>query len=142
MGANKKEQEELAKILFLQGNVTQKEIAQRLKVTEKTVSRWAVNGGWLKLKRSLVIVKDEQLTKLYGMLENLTEDIGDKVVTSKDVDAISKLTASIRQLEYDTSVGEIIDVAKKYIEFVRQFDLEFAQKAAGYFDLLIQQKAK
>jgi DNA-binding transcriptional regulator LsrR (DeoR family) len=141
MGANKKDQEELAKILYLQGNVTQKEIAIRLKVTEKTVSRWAVNGDWARLKRSLVIVKDEQLTKLYQMLENLTEHIGEKVVSSKDVDAISKLTASIRQLEYETSVGEIIDVAKKYVEFVRQFDLEFAQKAANYFDLMIQQRA-
>lgn len=143
MGLRKTEQREYAKLLFISQGLTQKEIAERCEVTEKTVSRWNKEDRWEDLKRSLMVVKDQQLTSLYMKLERLNQNIEDKqdnLVTSKDVDAISKLTASIKQLETDTSVGEIISVAKMIINLIQQDDLDFAKELSKYFDLLIKSK--
>ena len=141
MGSKKSKERELAKLLFVSEGLTQKEIAIRCEVTEKTVSRWKEEDSWDKLRRSLLMVKEEQLTDLYSKLEDLNSHIRDtkgNIVDSRDVDAIAKLTSSIKQLEQDTNVGDVISVAKKIIHFIQEDDIEFAQKLTNYFDLFIK----
>ncbi|BFM42684.1 hypothetical protein CFS9_13250 [Flavobacterium sp. CFS9] len=75
MGTRKQVEKDLAKVLFVNDNVSQKEIAERLKVTEKTVGKWVKEGDWEKLKISLLVTKDKQLTNLYHQLANATEEI-------------------------------------------------------------------
>lgn len=145
MGLTKTKQREYAKLLYIHHGLSQKEIAGRVEVSEKTVGKWKEAEGWDKQKRSLIIVKDEQLADMYEKLETLNRHIKDtkgNLVDTKDVDALSKLTGSIRSLEVETSVGEIISVAKMFLELCRELDLDFTKTAAGYFDLLIQQKSR
>ncbi|HUH25334.1 MAG TPA: hypothetical protein VLY87_01790 [Flavobacterium sp.] len=135
---------ELAKSYFLQ-RLTQKEIAKRLKVTEKTISKWVNEGGWEILRQSLLTTKETQLGRLYRLLDFLTESIenrDDKLAVGKEVDDIIKYTASIRNLETETSIGQIMEVAKQIIQFTESIDLEFAKQLTDYFDLLIKQKMK
>jgi transcriptional regulator with XRE-family HTH domain len=75
MGTRKQVEKYLAKVLFVNDNISQKEIAERLKVTEKTVSKWANEGDWEKLKISLLVTKDNQLTALYGQLQTVNDEI-------------------------------------------------------------------
>ena len=60
--------------------------------------------------------------------------------TSKEADIISKITSSINKLETETSIGEIVDVAKQIIQFTQSIDLDFAKQLTEYFDLFIKQK--
>lgn len=60
--------------------------------------------------------------------------------TSKEADIITKLTSAINKLETETSIGEIVSVAKMIIQLVQGIDLEDAKKLTDYFDLLIKQK--
>lgn len=62
--------------------------------------------------------------------------------SSKEADIISKLTSSINKLETETSIGEIVDVAKQIVQFTQSIDLEFAKQLTEYFDLFIKQKMK
>lgn len=145
MGMSKDNEREYAELLYTKENLTAKEIASRCNVSEKTVGNWILKYNWKNKKRSLIIVKDNQIASLYEKLEMLNlhiETTTGNIVTSKDVDAISKLTSSIKSLEVETSLGETIDVAKKFIDFVREFDLDFAKKATQYFDMFIQTKLK
>lgn len=75
MGTRKQVEKDLAKVLFVNDNVSQKEIAERLKLTEKTVGRWVKEGDWEKLKISLLVTKDNQLTALYNQLAAANEEI-------------------------------------------------------------------
>lgn len=75
MGIRKQVERDLAKVLFVNDNVSQKEIAERLKVTEKTVGKWVKDGDWEKLKISLLVTKDNQLTGLYNQLAATMEEI-------------------------------------------------------------------
>lgn len=60
--------------------------------------------------------------------------------SSAEADIIVKITKSIKQLETETSIGEIVDVAKQIIQFTQSIDLEFAKQLTDYFDLFIKQK--
>lgn len=141
---NTENEKVFAKQLFLEG-VTRKEIAQRLKRTEKTIGKWVIDGKWENLKRSMLTTKDNQLTMLYNQLDWLNNDIANresKIATAKEADIISKLTSAINKLETETSIGEVVEVSKQIIHFVQNIDLTFAQKLTSYIDAYIIEKLK
>ena len=157
--ASKKDQErELAKILYTQQRMSQKDIALKVGVTEKTITKWKEAENWDKLKESLLITKDSQIRMLYTQLENKNQEIATRTplrdipatllkpiklkdadgseyletptinekdfpiklgntATSSEADAIIKITNSIKNLESETGLGEIIDVGMKFIDF-------------------------
>ncbi len=64
------------------------------------------------------------------------------VATAKEADTICKITASIKKLEDDTSIGHIVEVAREFIKFVQPFDYTSSQKLVKYFDMFITEKMK
>ena len=44
MALKKSQEHEFAKILYVHQNLTQKEIAERVSVTEKTIGKWISDG--------------------------------------------------------------------------------------------------
>lgn len=75
MGKSKDKEKDFAKLLYLDGKLTQKEIADRVGVTEKTLGGWIVAGKWEALKVSMLTTKDNQLVALYKNLQDLNHDI-------------------------------------------------------------------
>lgn len=75
MAVKKQVEKDFAKVLFVNDNITQKEIAARLNVTEKTIGKWVKEGDWESLKISMLTTKDNQLKNLYNQLSNLNRDI-------------------------------------------------------------------
>lgn len=75
MAVRKQVEMDFAKILFVNENISQKEIAARLKVTEKTVGKWIKENNWESLKVSMLVTKDNQLTSLYKQLEMINHEI-------------------------------------------------------------------
>ena len=177
MGLKKTEQKEYAKFLFTEKNLTQKEIAEKVGITEKTLKTWidANDGEWRKLKKSLMTTKAQQISMLYDQLARINEEIEcrpivrksmtipvklDKegnpthkapeydpiilsnVPTSKEADIITKITNSIQKLEGETSIGETVQTAMAFCEYVRDFDFEMAQRISEHFDMFIRQQLK
>lgn len=75
MGSRKQVEKDLAKLLFVNNGISQKEIAERLNVTEKTVSKWVNEEDWETLKVSLLVTKDNQLKSLYSQLQAVNDEI-------------------------------------------------------------------
>lgn len=183
MALRKQQERDYAKALFLAGGLTQKEIAEKVGVTEKTLCKWIKDGKWETLKKSLLTTKQSQLSELYDQLEFINNEIKTRpivydfplfllkpikvkdedgserleypvfnkedypikignVATSKDADIISKITSSIKRLETETSIGDTVEVARAFIEFVRPQDLELAKKITNLFDAFINAKIK
>ena len=80
MAVRKQVEKDLAKILYVNEYLSQKEIAERLVVTEKTVGKWVKEGNWESLKVSMLVTKDNQLTSLYKQLENINSEIQNRPV--------------------------------------------------------------
>lgn len=92
-----------------------------------------------------VVVKDKNGNEKLEMPSYNPSDFPVKISntpTSKEADIISKITSSINKLETETSIGEIVDVAKQIIQFTQGIDLDFAKQLTEYFDLFIKQKMK
>lgn len=145
MALLKKQEKEFAKSLYIGGGLTQKEIAERVFVTEKTIASWIKKEKWDSLKKSLLTTKQNQLAFLYDQLDFLNTDIADrdfKVAVGKEADTIIKLTAAINRLETETSIGDTVEVARNFIEFVRPQDLELAKTITNLFDVFITAKMK
>lgn len=145
MGLSKVQEKEFAKSLYIGGGITQKEIAGRISVTETTLTRWIKVGKWDSLKKSLLTTKQNQLGFLYDQLDFLNTDISKrefKVAEGKEADTIIKLTAAINRLETETSIGDTVEVARNFIEFVRPQNLELAKTITDLFDVFITAKMK
>lgn len=135
---------EWAQMLFTSADLTQKEIAVKVGVSEKSMSKWVNDGQWDKLRKSLLTTKSEQLRMLYDQLQTLNSFIKDSTgyANSKEADSILKLTAAIKNLETETSVGQIIEVATQFIRFVQVDDLVASQQITLLFDAYIKERLK
>lgn len=145
MSVRKAQEKEFAKALYLAGGITQKEIAERVKVTEKTLTKWVKEGKWDSFKKSLLTSKQNQLSFFYDQLDWINTEISKrdyKVATSKEADGIIKLTSAINKLETETSIGDTVEVARNFIEFVRPQNLELAKQITNLFDVFITAKMK
>ena len=129
-----KEKRELARILYCKGAVdNQGELASRLGISEQTISKWKKQDGWEDLRKSLLTTRQEELRNLYDQLSELnasikSKDEGKRYADSKEADIQRKITASIRELETETSLAEVVDVFTKFNDFVQKIDFEKAKE--------------
>jgi transposase len=140
MPIKKDQEKEYAKMLYIQ-RLTNKEIAERLVVSEKTIGRWVVDGKWEQYRKSITTTKKNQIVMLYNQLDHLNSEIEQrdkKIGTNSEVDSIRKLTASIKALEVELSLGETIEALTQFINFSKPLDFEFAKKSTEYADIYIQ----
>lgn len=142
-----KQRKEWAKLLFTSTSDTQKEIAARVCVTEKTLSDWINKEKWRKLKASLVITKKEELGRIYNQIFELNTAIesrqeGERYATNREADTLSKLAASAKSLEIETSVAEIINVFIDFTDWLRNENLALAQQLIELQDEYIKTKLR
>lgn len=92
MGLKKTEQKDYAKFLYTEKNFTQKEIAEKAGVTEKTLIKWINENDqeWKKLRTTLMTTKPYQIKMLYGQLERLNETIQNRKIVYDVPDQLLK----------------------------------------------------
>lgn len=137
----------LAKELFLSGKHQQKEIAKMVDVGENTVGRWVKNDKWELLRSSLTTTKESVLANWYRQLDEINNAVanrkeGERMPTSKESDAIIKISTAIKKLETETGIAEITSVCTGLCEFVRQYDVVKAQEISEHFNAYIEFKMK
>lgn len=141
------EKKEWAKLLFTKEGLSQTEVAARTGVSKVTINKWVASGEWNKLRQSLLVTRDEQLRRLYMQLDELNTAImqreqGSRFANSKEADTISKLTVSIRTLETDASIADIVEVCKRILNYLRPISPEKAREVAMIFDDFIKEALK
>lgn len=149
MAMTKKEasqKRDLAKMLFLHENLTQKEVAGRVGVSEVTISKWANADAWDGMKVSITITKEEQLKNLYRQLSAINDEIANRpnrrFATSAEADLICKLANAIDKMETEIGLSDIVSVGKKFIDWLRRFDLKKAQEFALLYDSFIKENLR
>lgn len=138
------QKKEWAKLLYVKENVTTyKILAVRVGVQARTISKWAEEGEWDKLRKNVVLTRSEQLSKLLSQLEAFNSYIeakpqGYRFADSKEADARRKLIADIKALEADASIAEAINVCTSITNWLAKFDLEKAKNISDLFDNYIK----
>lgn len=152
------QKKELARELYIQGNFTFAEIAEKVGSTRQTVSRWAEAGKWEDLKTYSTTGKDRILKNIYIRLEQLTQKTLDweKLLKEHDgkvpaayimmapgkghADEIIKLSAAAKKLETEMNIAGLVDAGMRFINYMRTVDLDEAKKIAKYWDIFLTEQ--
>ena len=124
-----KETKELARLYFMRGE-TQKSIANKVGVTEKTVSRWVDKEGWAEKRAAENITRPELVNKLLITINKLIEQVNesdDPDLISGLGDKLSKLSTTIEKLDKKANVVDAIEVFMafgKWMQYRSSFDSE------------------
>ncbi|WP_333662285.1 transcriptional regulator [Chishuiella changwenlii] len=144
----RKEKEEFAKLLFTKENVTDfTELKRRTGVSEKTLRAWEKEGSWQKLKRNIVLTRDEQMAMMYDELAEINESIrnkaeGSRFADQKEASVRRQLIKDIKDLETKAMLPEIIGSLTQFLDFVRRNDIEDTKLLANYVDQFIKHKLR
>lgn len=139
-----KEKQDYAWLLFKDGTLTQKAIAEKVGVSERTLSEWKTKNNWESKRRNLLTTRENILSDMYVIMENTKKYVMDKggVAFSKDADALLKISAAIENLERELALSEIYQVGKKFIQYVQKVDFERAKEIVDYYDGFIKEHLK
>lgn len=132
-----------AKTLFINDKLSQKEIAIRTGISEKTIGKWVIDNNWEKERKNFVLTRQEQMSNLLDELTELNESIkkkpaGFRFADSKEGDVRRKLIKDIKELETSSSKPEAISACISLLEFIRKVDLLKAQELSAYVDGFIK----
>ena len=138
-----KQKKQWAEMLFVKENLTQKEIAQRVDVSEQTLSKWVTTENWERSKFANRVIRVQNIESLQRQLVELNEGIesrpkGERFPSSKEMDAVIKITKAIYNLEDEITQREIIHVFMDYFDWLRAVDLEEAKRQLPFHDQFVK----
>lgn len=138
-----KQKKDWAKSLYVNEKLTQKELAARVGVSENTISKWVKDESWEKLRKNIVLTREEQLQLMLNELEELnayiaSKPIGERFADSKEANIRRNLVKDIKELETKASLAEIIETAKRFTKWLSVVDLKKAREIADLFDAFIK----
>jgi len=137
------QKKEWAQLLFTRFDLSIKEIAIKTGAGEEELRLWIQEGNWEGIRRSLLTSKEVQLNILYDILESITTRIKENGAdNTKDADLVIKYTTAIKNLETESSVTQIIEVAKKFINWLQTIDIELAKTVTLRFDAFIKEELR
>jgi hypothetical protein len=142
-GLSRGQKQELAKELYLKTDSTQKAICALVGCSTRSLTKWIKEGKWESLKISFTISKEQELRRIYIQIREINNGIADReegkrFATTKEADILSKLAATAKNLESDTSVSEVIDVFISFSKFLQKQDFNKAKEVMELQDAYIK----
>ena len=133
----------IAKSLYLDGNYTQEEIADKVGTTRQTVARWIKDGSWDSIKASVAITPAQIIAQWNRQIIEVNNAIagreeGKRFATPAEADALAKLAGAINKLQNDIGVSDCVSVAMRFLSWLRPLDIEAAKQSNNLFDAFIK----
>lgn len=138
--------QEIAKSLFLDGNYTQEEIADKIGTTRQTVARWIKRGNWEEIKASVTITPTQIIAQWNRQIVEINNNInsrekGERYATTQEADALAKLAGAIKKIETELGITEIVSVSMRFLSWLRTIDINEAKHFNTLFDAFIKDQA-
>ena len=133
---------EWAKTLYTKENKAIVDIALIVVADEVIVRSWIQDGSWDQVKRSLLISKTTQLENLYTAMEIVTNRMATEPEPAKiikDLELVTKYTAAIKNLESETGVPYIVQVAEVFTTWLLRRDPGLSRTVTTFFDAFIRE---
>ncbi len=137
-------QKAFAKVLFMHGDHTQKEIAAEVGTSEQSLCKWVKEGKWDELKTEVITSDEAEIAMLRKQLRLLNE-FGVKALedddpaTNPDTDGIIKITKAIHYLKTKTSNGQMYETGLEFLKFLQKENPALAKQVAPLFTQFIRQ---
>ena len=140
-----KEKKELAHSYFLHSQMSQLEIAERIGVSENTMTTWKKDGEWDIEKGALTATRPRLITTFYRQIEliqasALKPDGSPRALDTKEAQSIRMITKSIAELDKTLSVDLYIQVMEEFITWLFGADSLLAKAVLPFLDRFIKGK--
>jgi len=137
----------IAKELYLHGDFTLEEIADKVGAVRQTVARWAKDEGWKDIKSSMTVGKDKILKNLYAHVQTINDAVlmrpeGERIPTPKEADTLAKLAAAIDKIESESGIRDYVNTGIAFLTYMRQVNPEKAVEISYFWDSFIKDKLK
>ena len=138
MSTPKRSEQDLAKDLYMQTDLTQQQIADMLDVNRRSVWLWIKNGKWEEMKLAAKQMPGLILQDIYNHITAINDkiherELGDRCPTMEEVEKLSKLinmTNSIKKKH----TGSYMEAFGEILCYVRKEDRELAAKLAPHIE--------
>lgn len=140
---NTNQKRELAYQLYMNSSATFKEIAQRVDVTQKTLSKWAKDGDWQNEKAARSVTKPKLLSNFYQQILKIQEAAQneDRALSYQEADQLAKLANAVEKIEKD-NLSTYVRVLESYNNWLKDVDLNLAQSNVDYMTEFLQKMNK
>lgn len=138
----------LAKILYTREQLDAKVVAKRVGTSEKTMGKWVNDFGWKNLRKRLLVSKEQVLNNLYEQLEELNNTIksrneGKRFGDTKEADILIKYTASIRNLETDLAIADLVESGIRFVKHLQKIGtMEQVMEVSDLWNSFLQSSIK
>lgn len=139
------DKQKIAYTLYMQGGRTLEDVADLVGVNSSLAKRWSTEGNWAKLRASQAITPQKLLDNLYMMVHQIIEQVNNrksKIATTEEAKTIAQLADAVKKMQSDVGIVEICGVGTRFINWLKQVDLEKAKEVSGYFDGFIKDSVK
>ncbi|MBS1689492.1 MAG: hypothetical protein JSS96_12265 [Bacteroidetes bacterium] len=133
----KSSQQSQARDLYLNTGLSQKEIAQYVAVSEKTIYLWIKQQSWDKLKQASLAAPAMIVDNLFSQLVELqnhiaTREEGNRFPTLHEAEITRKLIQCIDKLKLYPSQGACMQMMRGYIDFIGTGNETFRNQTLQY----------
>lgn len=137
------QKKDYARSLYLNENLTQQEIADKVDMSRKTINRWVTTEKWEELKVGMTLTRDQQIANVHRQVSEMNNAIlsrpeGQRFATTAESDTLNKLASFINKLEVDAGISDIISVGRKFVIWLRPFDMEKSKEFLRLWDAFIK----
>src|ERR1700721_1874323 len=126
----KYQEQEKAKELYFQTNMTKTDIAATVGVNRRTILLWCKQGNWEKLRQSSRHLPAIVAEKCYYLLDHFTtkllQDPDLFTLSFKDAQTIHMLTTSIKKLKNRSTVNESMEMFNFFYEGLKKKNPQLA----------------
>ena len=126
----KHKQQEQAKELYFQTNMSKTEIAATVGVNRRTILLWSKQGNWDKLRQSARHLPAIVAEKCYYLLDHFTtallRDPSLPALSFKDAQTIHMLATSIKKLKNRSTVNESMEMFSFFYEGLKKKNPQLA----------------
>ena len=156
----KEKEKGVAKKLFVELGKSQKEIAEDLGVTQKTIGEWVSSGNWKAERSAMINSGKERAEKFKAVLEDLADEqlmfsqqikeaeaSGDfskaaaiRQQASKNADQVGKYQKALEKLDKESkiSLGTRIEIQEEIFNELQQYDKTLYLKTLDFQKYYLQ----
>ena len=139
----REQKREWAGLLYMKENLTQQEIADKVGVSRRTMGNWIREEKWEERKAGITLTREIQIDSLYRQVAAINEAISRKPADKRfpdirEADILAKLSTSIKKLETEVGIADLVSVAQRFVKFVRAIDFDKAREITTMFDAFIK----
>lgn len=141
----KDSEKQIARELYLNTGMTQKEIAIKLSISEQTLSKWVNAGKWEELKAAKSITKEKLLKQAYEQLAAINNTIEERggIPDKQLSDAKGILVKEIALLEKNHSISTAVYIMDRFLNYVLSHNQtiakEVSQMQLAFIELLVNE---